>query len=145
MSVNFSAMTQEQIDEFLNASRHAIFATNRIDGPPQLSPVWYLYEDGGLYVNVDRDSAKYHSLRRDSRISICIDGGHPDARAITIYGTAKLIEENTTWRTDKFFSIFRRYVESDEEASGYIEQWNLETDGVLVVVTPTKILARDYN
>ncbi len=138
-------MTQEQIDEFLNASRHAIFAANRIDGPPQLSPIWYLYEDSKIYINVDRESAKYRSLKRDPRVSICIDGGHPDARSITIYGTAELMLDNTTWRTGKFFSIFRRYIDSDEEASGYIEQWNLETEGVLIVVTPTKILALDYN
>ncbi len=145
MAAEFSKMSHEQIDEFLNASRHAIFAANRIDGPPQLSPIWYLYEDGKIYINVGRDSAKYRSLSRDPRVSICVDGGHPDARSITIYGTAELILDNTTWRSDKFFSIFRRYIDSDEEARGYIEQWTLETDGVLIVVTPTKILALDYN
>ncbi len=145
MAAEFSDMTQDQIDEFLKAPRHAIVATNRIDGPPQLSPVWHLYEDSKIYISILRDSAKYHSLRRDPRISICVDGGHPDVRSITIYGTADVKEDKSSWRGDKFLRIFRRYVESDERAGEYIEQWKLDTDGVLVVVTPAKILARNYD
>lgn len=39
MAYEFANMTSEQIDHFLQASRHAIVATNRTDGPPQISPV----------------------------------------------------------------------------------------------------------
>ncbi len=145
MAVEFSTMTQEQIDKFLQPPRHAIFATNRIDGPPQISPVWYLYEDGKIYISVLADSAKYYSLRRDPRISICIDGGHPDARAVTIYGTAEIVKDSTAWRDDIFMKIFRRYVESDVDAREFKDQAKSDTDVVLVVVTPTKVLARDYN
>ncbi len=43
-------MTPAQIEEFLGAPRHAIVDTNPLDGPPQLSPVWYVYEEGHLYI-----------------------------------------------------------------------------------------------
>ncbi len=145
MAVEFSDMTQEQIDEFLQASRHAILATNRIDGAPQISPVWYLHEDEKIYIEILADSAKYYSLRRDPRVSICVDGGHPDARAVTIYGTAELIHDSTAWPDDIFFRITRRYMESDEEAKKLNEEVTTDADYVLVVVTPTKIFARDYN
>jgi PPOX class probable F420-dependent enzyme len=145
MAVEFSDMTQEQIDEFLQASRHAILATNRIDGAPQISAVWYLYEDGKFYIAILADSAKFYSLRRDPRISICIDGGHPDARAVTIYGTAELMQDDSAWRDDILFRITRRYVESDKETSELNDELAFSAGEVLVVVTPIKIFARDYN
>lgn len=145
MAVEFTVMTQEQVDEFLLASRHAILATNRKDGAPQISPVWYLYDDGKIYVTVFADSAKCHNLKRDSRVSICVDGGHPDGRAVTIYGTAELMQNGTEWSDDIFFRITRRYVESDEEARRLNEDFDTDEGEVLVIVTPTKILARDYN
>ena len=145
MAVEFLTMNQEQIEEFLQASRHAIVATNRVDGPPQISPVWYLYDDGKIYIQVTADSAKYHSLRRDPRISICVDGGHPDARAVTIYGNAELIDDVTDWRHELFLRITRRYLESDEEARDFEEETKSGAPEALVIVTPAKILARDYN
>ena len=145
MTVKFSDMTQAQIDVFLQASRHGIFATNRIDGPPQITAVWYLYEDEKIYIEILADSAKYYSLRRDPRVSICVDGGHPDARAVTIYGTAELMQDDSAWRDDILFRITRRYMESDEEAKKLNEEVTTDADYVLVVVTPTKIFARDYN
>lgn len=145
MAVEFLTMNREQIDDFLQASRHAIVATNRIDGPPQISPVWYLYEDGKIYIQILVDSAKYRSLRRDPSISICVDGGHPDARAVTIYGNAELIDDVTDWRNNMFLRITRRYLESDEEARVFEEETKSGADDALVVVTPANILARDYN
>ena len=145
MAVEFLTMDQEQIEDFLQASRHAIVATNRTDGPPQISPVWYLYEDEKIYFSVLVDSAKFRSLQRDSRVSVCIDGGHPDARAITFYGTARLMQDSTAQRDELIRRIIRRYMENEKEASEYAERAGTDSADVLVVVSPTKILARDYN
>lgn len=145
MAIEFASMTQQQIDAYLQAPRHAVVATNRVDGAPQISPVWFLYEQGNIYIGFDAGSAKHRCLQRDPRISICIDAGHPDARAVTIYGTAKIIEHRTPWRDDMFWRITRRFTESDEEARRFIEETTSSADEVLIVVTPTKIIARDYN
>lgn len=145
MAAEYSEMTQPQIDEFLQAPRHGIFATNRIDGPPQITAMWYLYEDEKIYLGIYADSAKYFSIRRDPRVSLCVDGGHPDARAVTIYGTAELIRDSAALPDDIFFRITRRYVESDEEAKELNNEVATDADSVLVVVTPSKVFARDYN
>lgn len=145
MAFEFSDMTEEQIDEFLQAPRNAVLATNRIDGPPQISAVWYLYEGGKIHISIGADSAKYNNLKRDPRVSICVDGGHRDARAIMIYGTAELVEDDSAWRNDMFFRITRRYMESDKQAVELNDEAASGVVEVLVVVTPAKILARDYN
>lgn len=139
------AMTQAQVEEFLRAPRHAIVGTNRRDGPPQLSPVWYLYEEGRIYIGVLAATAKYHNLRRDPRISLCVDGGHPDTRAVMIHGGAELIEAESPWREQVIWRITRRYHDSDEETRRYQETSRDRGRRVLIVMTPEKIISQDFN
>ncbi len=139
------AMTQAQVEEFLEAPRHAIVGTNRRDGPPQLSPVWYLHEEGRLYISILVTSAKYRNLRRDPRISLCVDGGHPDARAVMIHGGAELIEAESPWRDEMIWRITRRYHDSDEDARQFREQARDWGRTALIVVTPEKIISQDFN
>lgn len=134
-------MTERETDEFLRASRHAIVATNRADGPPQITPVWYLFEDGRLYITVRTASAKYGNLKRDPRISVCIDGCHPDTRYVAISGTAELIEEVTPWFDEIRWRIFRRYRNTDGAADRYLESTRGHSSA-LIVVTPKKIITR---
>ncbi len=145
MTIEYSDMTEEQIDEFLRSLHNGILATNRINGPPQITAVWYLYEDGKIYISIFADSAKYRTIKRDPRVSICVDGGHSDARAVTIYGTAELVQDESAWPDDIMFRIMRIYVESDEEARELNDGLSDGAVDVLVVVTPTKMFARDYN
>ena len=145
MAYKFKELTQNEIDEFLETPLHAVVATNRIDGPPQISPVWYLYEDGRIYIVILVESTKYRNHRRDPRISICIDAGHPDARAITVYGSIEHVEDDTPSGNDMFWRITRRYVETDEIAHEIIEDAQAGSEKVLAIVTPSKTIARDFN
>jgi len=138
-------MSAEQIDAFLAEPRHAIVATARTDGAPQQSPVWILYEQGRIYFSIFVDSAKYRQLTRDPRIEVCVDAGHPDARAVMIRGTAELVLEQSAWVKDVSWRIVRRYHDSDADARRWIEQTQDEGPGALVVVTPLRVVGRDYN
>jgi PPOX class probable F420-dependent enzyme len=138
-------MTEAQIEEFLRAPRHAIVGTNRRDGPPQLSPVWYLYEEGRIYISVLVASAKYRNLQRDPRISLCIDGAHPDARAVMIYGSAELIVADSPWRDEIDWRITRRYFEGDEQARRFREEARDWGPTALIAVTPRKTISQDFN
>ena len=145
MPFTVPAMTQTQIEEFLRAPRHAIVGTNRHDGPPQLSPVWYLYEEGRFYVSVLVASAKYRNLQRDPRISLCVDGSHPDARAVMIYGRAELVVADSPWREDLHWRITRRYFDSDGDARRFREEARDWGPTALIVVTPQKTISQDFN
>lgn len=138
-------MSSEEIDAFLAEPRHAIAGVVRSDGAPQLSPVWILYEDGRIYFAIFVDSAKYRQLERDPRIGVCVDGGHPDARVVTIQGKAELLTETNSWSEDLAWRINRRYHASDEAARSYLEQTEAQGAGALVIVSPEKIVGRDFN
>jgi PPOX class probable F420-dependent enzyme len=139
-----TTMTPTQIETFLKAPRHAVVGTNWVDGSPQLSPVWYIFEEGRLYISIGAGSAKHRNLKRDPRISVCVDGCHPDARAVMIYGTTELIEGDHPLRTDMRWRIIRQYYETEEAARRYADEVR-DLPSVLVIVTPHKIISQDFN
>jgi PPOX class probable F420-dependent enzyme len=145
MSDTANQMDPAQIQAFLEAPRHAIAAVLRPDGAPQLSPIWFLYEDKRLYFSTLLNSAKYRQLSRDPRIALCIDAGHPDARAVSISGIAEFMTDESPERADLEWRILRRYHESDEEAHRWETAVAEEGPGVLVVVSPERIIGWDYN
>jgi PPOX class probable F420-dependent enzyme len=137
-------MTPAQLEAYLTHPWHAIVGTNPSDGPPQLSPVWFVYEDGCIYIGMRAGCAKHRNLQRDPRISVCIDAGHPDARAVIIYGTAELIGDDNPLRNRMRWRIIRKYHETEEAARNYADEvWELPS--VIVIVAPQRIISQDFN
>jgi PPOX class probable F420-dependent enzyme len=139
-----ATMSSAQIETFLQAPRHAIVGTNSADGPPQLSPVWYVYAQGRLYISAGPGTAKCRNLQRDPRISVCVDGCFPDFRTVIVCGRAELIEAGDPLQEEMRWRIIRQYHDSEEEARRYAEATQDEAS-VLIVVTPDRIISQDYN
>jgi PPOX class probable F420-dependent enzyme len=118
--------------------------TNRVNGPPHLSSVWYLHEAGRIYVSIGAHSVKMKNLKQDPQVSICVDGCYPDYRTVTIHGVAELHSENSPFTLKMRLKIFRRYHETEEEARSYFDSIK-HLPSVLVVVTPQKTVGIDYN
>ena len=139
-------MSQAEIEEFVIAPRFGVVGTNRVNGPPQLTPVWYLYENQKVYISMFVESAKYKNLRRDPRASICITGDSPDARAVIFSGPVKLfLSGSEPWVGDIIWRLVRRYCENDEEAKMYLESESSSGESSLAVLAPKRIIAHDYN
>ncbi|MBX3051336.1 MAG: PPOX class F420-dependent oxidoreductase [Caldilineaceae bacterium] len=136
-------MNPPEIDSFLAEPRHAIVGTVAGDGAPQLSPVWYIYEGGRFYIGITSDTAKYRNLRRDQRISLCIDGGRADVRTVMVAGTAELYEKDHPLQGAMRGRLISHYIADAEEARRYAES-SQDWDAVLVVVTPQKIITQNF-
>ena len=111
---------EAKVLEFLQADRHAILATNGRNGAPQLTPVWYVFEDGVLYVSAQTSTVKVKNLRRDATVSVCIDGGRGDARYVVLRGKAELIEPGERQKALRW-QIVRHYYADETEAKSYYE------------------------
>ncbi len=144
MTFEAITMTPTEIDTFLAVTRHAVMGTNRIDGSPQLSPVWYLYRDGKFYTSVYAGCAKHLNLRRDHRVTVCVDGVYPDSRYVAIYGTVEIAEEQSPWRAEIERAMAYRYHETNEEAEQYLRETSAP-DSVLLIISPQKVLSQNYN
>ena len=68
-------MRADEASEFLAANHHAVLATRRADGRPQLSPVLCAVDGGGRVMISTRETAvKTRNLRRDPYASLCVFG-----------------------------------------------------------------------
>ena len=144
MTIDATTMTPEQVEQFLTEPRNAVMGTVRKAGSPQLSAIWFVYRDGKLYSCMYNSSAKYFNIRRDARVVVCVPGAHPDARSVTLYGTAELIPQNAGLYEQVERELAYRYHDTAEAAEAYLAESD-DADASMVVVTPTKIIGQDYN
>src|SRR3954470_16886419 len=68
-----NAMTDAELDAFLRRKHVARFATIRRDGSPHLSPIWYVWDEGKVWIIFARSRLHVRNLERDPRATICID------------------------------------------------------------------------
>lgn len=96
-------MTDEEWRQFVTeGARTGKVATVRADGRPHVAPVWFDLEGDEIVFNTAAASLKGRTLRRDPRVSICIDDDNPPYSFVIIEGTATLSEdpdELLTWAT----------------------------------------------
>lgn len=145
MAYQHVEMSQAQVGEFLREPRFAVIGTIRKKGAPQLTPVWYLYKNGHVYVSMSINSARYRNLTRDPRVCICIAAQHPDARAVMIHGAVELIPVENAWFDNIHWRLTRRYCNSDKEAQAFLDSIPTEAQSALVSIAPDKVIAGDWN
>src|SRR5260370_31670923 len=81
----------EKARAYLQELRFAVLATINQDGTPQLTTMWDLLEDDGtITMNTKVGRAKERNMRRDPRISICIED---DYNFLTMNGTVEMIDD----------------------------------------------------
>lgn len=97
-------LTQAMRD-FLNERRFAVLATVNADGSVQQTVMWYELRDETIVMNTTDDRVKMGNMRRDPRISICIEDGY---RYLTIAGTATFEDDHETTQAD-IYGLARRY------------------------------------
>jgi PPOX class probable F420-dependent enzyme len=96
----------EKARAYLQELRFAVLATINQDGTPQLTTMWYLLEDDGtIMMNTKVGRAKERNMRRDPRISICIEDGYD---FLTINGTVEMIDDPEIAQRD-IYRLSARY------------------------------------
>lgn len=133
-------MSPEEYRAFLTERpRTASLATVRADGRPHVAPIWFVLDGDDLIFTTWHTSIKGLNIRRDPRVSLCVDDEAPPFSFVLFEGAATLsedLEELRGWAT----RIAERYMGSDQaEAYG---RRNGVAGELLVRVRPTKIVAQ---
>ncbi len=89
------AMTADERDAFLSTSRVARVASLRADGSPDVTPLWFAWVDGSLWLSSLLRSQRWTNLARDPRVSVVIDDGdtYETLRGIELSGRAAPVGE----------------------------------------------------
>lgn len=99
----------DNVRAFLEEPRFGVMATINSSGTPQLTVMWYaLSEDADVVVlNSMRGLIKDRNLRRDPRMSLCVEDG---MRYVTLEGRAELIEDRAQQEREVNELIAPRYI-----------------------------------
>jgi len=131
-------MTNEQALAFIAAKpRTAKLAIIKQDGSPQVVPIWIAVDGEQIVFNTGPDTAKGKALRRDPRVSLCVDDDTPPFAFVTINGTVELItdlDEVTKWAA----ILGGRYM--GEDRAEEFGRRNSAEGEYLVRLTPTRII-----
>jgi PPOX class probable F420-dependent enzyme len=78
----------------LERPRTAKLATTRKDGRPHIAPIWIdLDDDGSIIFTTSSTSVKGRSIKRDPRISMCVDDDRPPFSYVVLEGVATTSED----------------------------------------------------
>jgi PPOX class probable F420-dependent enzyme len=85
-------MKTDEARQFIAANHHAVLATRRADGRPQLSPVLCAVDAAGRVIISSRETAvKTRNLRRDPSASLCVFGDGFFGPWVQAEGTAEVV------------------------------------------------------
>jgi PPOX class probable F420-dependent enzyme len=132
-------MTSEEIRGFLAAApRTGKLATVREDGWPHVTPIWFHLDGEEIVFTTWHTSIKAANIRRDPRVSLCVDDEKPPYAYVIVAGHARFIDDPqllALWAT----RIAGRYM-GPELAESYGKR-NSVPGELLVRMAPLKIIA----
>jgi PPOX class probable F420-dependent enzyme len=140
--VNTPVEISAETTSFLNSQRNLILGTLRKDGSPQASPVWYLWTGEAFVISTITATAKWWNLKRDPRISICVDDP-ATGQMVVAYGDAVLINstDEDVWDQTREL-VAKYYPDEPDQVDPHMEQIFEGQTRVLITVKPDNIIAR---
>jgi hypothetical protein len=86
------AMNAAEIDLYLAGQRTCRMATVGAGGP-HVSPVWFVWEGGALWIYSLTRSQRWADLKRDPRVAVVVDAGHHyhELHGVEIEGEAAVV------------------------------------------------------
>lgn len=113
----------EKARTFLQERRFAVLGTLNQDGSPQLTTMWFLLEGDVIMMNTKAGRAKDRNMRRDPRISVCVEDGYS---YVTLSGTVEMIYDQETTQHD-IHRLAVRYNGAEAAKRQMEEQFSKET------------------
>jgi PPOX class probable F420-dependent enzyme len=143
-------MSKKEIKKFLmNGTFTGKLATVKKDGSSHIVPVWFVLDNShknrnksvgnDIIFTTSGTSIKARNIRRDNRVTICVDDQKPPFSFVTVYGTAKIHHSKQSQLFKFATKIAQRYM-GKESAKLYGRRNSTEGE-VLVRVKPVRIIA----
>ena len=88
------AMTPDEVDAFLAEQRTCRVATVGTNGP-HATPLWFVWQDGALWLTSLSRSQRWTDLQNDPRIAVVVDTGeaYTELRGVELRGRVEVVGE----------------------------------------------------
>ena len=125
----------EKVREFLQGRYIAALGTENQDGTIHLTAVWYLFEDGNLFVSTSSASRKVRNVATRPRAYMMVDSRKPGSeRGASTSGAAEIITSQQS--QDLNSRIFSRYLSEAAIADPRVGPVLASMDDVTIRITP---------
>ncbi len=131
-------LNRKEIVEILCQPELARIATVSKDCKPHVTPVWFLYENGIVYMTTGKNSVKVRNLRNNPHVAITIDITERglNNRGVILTGKAEIETDDEIAK-----KIFLKYLGSLDHPSA---KKLLEMTRVVIKLKPEKIISWDF-
>jgi nitroimidazol reductase NimA-like FMN-containing flavoprotein (pyridoxamine 5'-phosphate oxidase superfamily) len=99
-----NALSEAERDAFLIEKRIGRLASQRDDGWPHVTPIWYVWEGGKFVLSLGKSRRHLRNIARDPHVTLCVDEDPrttdltKSPRAVVCYGLGKLVEDEEAVR-----------------------------------------------
>ncbi len=124
-----------KVEDFLKGVHFAMLATLNKSGSPQLTPLWYMYDDGKIIVNTAVGRVKHRNVLRDQRVALMVDG---DYKYVTISGRARVAKERDGHKDIETLAI--RYTGEERGRKSAREIYSKQ-ERVSIEIIPRRVFA----
>ncbi|MGH7079727.1 MAG: PPOX class F420-dependent oxidoreductase [Acetobacteraceae bacterium] len=105
-------MPAQFLDLLQEKKAFAVLATTMADGSPQVTPVWFDYQNGRVRVNSAKGRVKTRNMKEGASVAVAIIDPDDPYRYIQIRGRiARVAEEGAAAHID---SLTRKYLGKDK-------------------------------
>ncbi len=130
------------LQEFLRGRHIATIGTENADGSIHLTAVWYLFEDGCLFVATSSKARKTRNVVARPKASLMVDMRRPGKeRGVTACGTVEVISGGQSQEINR--RIHSRYLSAAALADPHIGPVFASFDDVSIRLTPISWISWD--
>jgi putative heme iron utilization protein len=135
------ALTDDELQAFLEQEQFARLATLNEDGTIHITPIFFKYDNGQIHMASQAPSRKIRNITRNPNVTVLIDNTQVPFKGALIYGKAELDYEDVV---KKRMPIFQRRL-SEEDARTYATRLSNKWQCVIIHITPVRIASFDYS
>ncbi|MGE0826629.1 MAG: pyridoxamine 5'-phosphate oxidase family protein [Candidatus Binatia bacterium] len=135
------AMSADELQEFLARPLIARLATSRANGTPQVTPMWFLYEDGIVYMSTRPSRAKVRHIKANPNVAVVVDVMEAPLKnkVVTFEGSVELVTTGVKEVTTK---IYQKYM-GIEGAKSPPAQQSIDAPRIILKMVPKTVQTID--
>ncbi len=129
-------MVEPAVESFLKSgSKLAALATVSEADWPQVTPIWYLYEEGHVYMTTTTNRKKYINTEKKPRVALFVGDPTDPYRGVEIQGRVKFIRD----RLEEWNRRLAARYHPPEEVEQTV-QYLMSEPRVILDVAPTRVI-----